>query len=121
MGITCEEVGGYVDGDGSYKSVGGHDSSPCVTDTELATGGEAMDDLSAESKLNNGAIAGVVIACVVAVLFILIAVVMVVKEKQGAPIFQPVGGTIPAISTTTSKETTSYSVSLASASAEDKV
>jgi len=128
MGITCEEVGGYVDGDGSYKSVGGHDSSPCVTTVGDSMDGDGSGSVGpdetggvAESKLDNGAIAGIVIACLVAVLFITIAVVMVVKEKQGAPIFQPVGGGIPAISTTTSKETTSYSVSVASASAEDKV
>jgi len=75
MGITCADVGGlWNSGTSAYYNDNGFNAAPCA-------------DASTTGALPGGAIAGIIIAAVIAVLALLCVCVLVRNEKKGQPIF----------------------------------
>jgi len=74
MGIKCSEVGGlWNSGTSAYYNDNGFNAAPCVDASDAA--------------LPAGALAGIIIAAVIAVLALACVCVLIRREKKGKPIF----------------------------------
>jgi hypothetical protein len=84
MGVTCGEVGGLFKGPGYYNDKG-FDASPCQDPSPPAAPPTAPYPSSGD--IPTGALVGIIVGAVLAVLFLLVICCMYQKEKAGKPIF----------------------------------
>jgi len=98
IGFTVTEVDSPVSGSSFVEQ-----TAPEVEQTQAA---------SSSSDLNGGAVAGIVIACCIAIVFVLLSCYMASRERSGKPIFQPLG---ESAGTTVSAKPAMVSVSSTSA------
>jgi len=96
LGITCAEVGGlYYNGQYRPSASPCTDSSttsppPPSAQTGASTGTTAGTTI--DSQLSTTVVVGVVVACSIAAISLIFSLVVVLRERQGRPVFVPVKG-----------------------------